>query len=82
MIASFFQSLEREAVAYLLVSGQATVLYGAAAFSEDVELWMTNRMLAARRADRDYWSDIIGELRELRDAGRLMPVGQPVVPPA
>jgi hypothetical protein len=34
MIASFFQSLEREGVAYLLISGQAAVLYGAATFSE------------------------------------------------
>ena len=40
MIANFFQSLERESVAYLLISGQATVLYGAAAFSEDVDLWI------------------------------------------
>ena len=40
MIASFFQSLDREGVAYLLISGQATVLYGAAAFSEDVDLWI------------------------------------------
>jgi hypothetical protein len=40
MIASFFQSLEREGVSYLLISGQATVLYGAAAFSEDIDLWI------------------------------------------
>jgi hypothetical protein len=40
MIANFFQSLDREGVAYLLISGQATVLYGAAAFSEDIDLWI------------------------------------------
>ncbi len=40
MIRSFFQSLERERVAYLLISGQAAVLYGAAVFSEDIDLWV------------------------------------------
>lgn len=40
MIASFFQSLESHSVAYLLISGQATVLYGAATFSEDIDLWI------------------------------------------
>jgi hypothetical protein len=37
---SFFQSLERESVRYLLISGQASILYGAATFSEDVDLWI------------------------------------------
>jgi len=37
MIASFFQSLETRCVAYLLISGQATVLYGAATFPEDMD---------------------------------------------
>jgi hypothetical protein len=40
MIANFFQSLESHRVAYLLISGQATVLYGAATFSEDIDLWI------------------------------------------
>ena len=40
MIANFFQSLESHRVAYLLISGQATVLYGAATFSEDIDLWV------------------------------------------
>jgi hypothetical protein len=37
---SFGRSLEREAVRYLLISGQASILYGAATFSEDVDLWI------------------------------------------
>ena len=37
---SFFRSLETEAVRYLLISGQASILYGAATFSEDVDLWV------------------------------------------
>ncbi len=41
MIASFFRRLEGEAVDYLLISGQATILYGAATFSEDVDLWLS-----------------------------------------
>jgi hypothetical protein len=40
MIENFFRSLEENAVEYLLISGQATVLYGAATFSEDVDLWL------------------------------------------
>ncbi len=47
MIANFFQNLERHGVEHLLISGQATVLYGAATFSEDIDLWVnpteTNR---------------------------------------
>lgn len=40
MIANFFQNLNRSGVEYLLISGQATVLYGAATFSEDIDLWI------------------------------------------
>lgn len=40
MIASFFRSLDSHEVAYLLISGQATVLYGAATFSENIDLWI------------------------------------------
>ena len=58
MIANFFQSLNEGAVDYLLISGQATVLYGAATFSEDIDLWVhptqenCGRFLAALRACR------------------------------
>lgn len=37
---SFFRNLEREGVRYLLISGQASIVYGAATFSEDVDLWI------------------------------------------
>jgi hypothetical protein len=40
MIANFFQSLNSSAVDYLLISGQATVLYGASTFSEDIDIWI------------------------------------------
>lgn len=40
MIASFFQRLEQYGVRYLLISAQATILYGAATFSEDVDIWV------------------------------------------
>lgn len=40
MIANFFQNLNAHSVEYLLISGQATVLYGAATFSEDIDLWL------------------------------------------
>ncbi|MHB8523638.1 MAG: hypothetical protein ACYDH9_23185 [Limisphaerales bacterium] len=56
MIASFFHALSRHDVRYLLISGQATVLYGAATFSEDIDLWVApdkanlGRFLAALQA--------------------------------
>lgn len=37
---NFFRSLTRRGVDALLISGQATVLYGAAPFTEDVDLWV------------------------------------------
>jgi hypothetical protein len=55
MTANFFQSLDRNGVEYLLISGQATVLYGAATFSEDIDLWVNptgknrDRLMAALR---------------------------------
>ena len=56
---NLFRSFERFGVDYLLISGQASILYGAATFSEDIDLWVrpsrTNvrgilSALAARRA--------------------------------
>lgn len=35
-----FRSFEQAGLEYLLISGQATVLYGAATFSEDVDIWI------------------------------------------
>ncbi|MCG8555318.1 MAG: hypothetical protein MJD61_08530, partial [Proteobacteria bacterium] len=40
MIASFFRRLEHHDVKWLLISGQASILYGAATFSEDIDLWL------------------------------------------
>jgi hypothetical protein len=40
MIANFFQNLNAGGIEYLLISGQATVLYGAATFSEDIDIWI------------------------------------------
>ncbi len=37
---NLFRSFERFGVDYLLISGQASILYGAATFSEDVDLWI------------------------------------------
>ena len=56
MIANFFRHLEQYGVKWLLVSGQATILYGAATFSEDIDLWVEptevnlSRFLQALRA--------------------------------
>lgn len=40
MIKKFFQRLNSQGVSYLLISGQAAILYGAATFSEDIDLWV------------------------------------------
>jgi hypothetical protein len=40
MIANFFRSLKEHGVAYLLIGGQTTVLYGASVFSEDIDPWL------------------------------------------
>ncbi len=37
---SLFQSFEKHAVRYLLIRGQAAILYGASTFSEDVDVWL------------------------------------------
>lgn len=50
---SFFRSLDAERVRYLLISGQACVLYGASHFTEDVDLWVEpsgRNLNALRRA--------------------------------
>ncbi|MBI4678608.1 MAG: hypothetical protein HY748_13605 [Elusimicrobia bacterium] len=46
---SLFRSFERSGVDYLLISGQASVLYGAATFSEDIDLWIRPSIGNARR---------------------------------
>lgn len=46
---SFFRALEERRVRYLLISGQATVLHGASAFSEDVDLWVDPATINWRR---------------------------------
>ena len=55
-----FQSFDRARLDYLLISGQASILYGAATFSEDVDLWIrptpsnARRLLAALAARRAH----------------------------
>ena len=48
-----FRSFERFGVDYLLISGQASILYGAATFSEDIDLWVApseSNILRLKRA--------------------------------
>ena len=40
MTRNFFRQLKADKVRYLIISGQATVLYGAATFSEDLDIWL------------------------------------------
>jgi hypothetical protein len=48
-MTSLFRALERKNVSYLLISGQACVLYGASEFTEDIDLWVEPRTRNARR---------------------------------
>ncbi|MBI4351180.1 MAG: hypothetical protein HY550_07055 [Elusimicrobia bacterium] len=41
MIKNFFRCLNASGTRYLLISGQAAVIYGAATFSEDIDLWVS-----------------------------------------
>jgi hypothetical protein len=55
---NLFRNFDRRGVEYLLISGQASILYGAATFSEDVDLWIrpdpanAGRLLGALAACR------------------------------
>lgn len=71
---NLFRSFDRFGLEYLLISGQASVLYGAATFSEDIDLWVRPtapnvkrlaRALAACRA-RAYKLTPRLDLRHLR----------------
>ena len=68
MIANFFQSLSDHGVEYLLISGQATILYGAATFSEDIDLWIhptsenCDRFTAALRACQARFYELTPQL--------------------
>ncbi len=47
-----FAAFERFGVEYLLISGQASILYGAATFSEDVDIWLGPGAANVRRLVR------------------------------
>jgi hypothetical protein len=46
---NLFRRFDRAGVEYLLISGQASVLYGAATFSEDIDLWVRPTAANLRR---------------------------------
>lgn len=58
MIKKFFQRLNSQRVSYLLISGQATILYGAATFSEDIDLWIEPEV--------GNWNKFLRALREIK----------------
>ena len=58
MIKKFFQRLNDEGISYILISGQATVIYGAATFSEDIDLWI--------KPSFEDWDKFLKVVRELR----------------
>lgn len=58
MTKRFFRQLMTDKVRYLLISGQATVLYGASTFSEDVDIWLDHEQNNVRR--------FLSALRKLR----------------
>ncbi|MSP15060.1 MAG: hypothetical protein EXR73_00365 [Myxococcales bacterium] len=44
-----FRSFDRASVRYLLINGQASILYGAASLSEDVDVWTDPRPVNVAR---------------------------------
>ncbi len=57
MMRNFFRALEYSHVQYMLISGQATVLYGAATFSEDIDLWVC--------PEEENWCRFVSVLQEV-----------------
>lgn len=53
----FFLTLNKSDIRYMLISGQATVLYGAATFSEDIDLWVS--------PEPENWQKFIQTLRKI-----------------
>lgn len=45
MIKKFFQALNSSNISYLLISGQATVIYGVSTFSEDIDFYSNKQLL-------------------------------------
>lgn len=58
MIKKFFLCLTQNNIKHLLISGQATVLYGAATFSEDIDLWVSPEL--------ENWQKFIDCLHKLK----------------
>ena len=72
-----FRSFERFGVDYLLISGQDAILYGAAMFSEDVDIWIRPTLENARRLLRAL-AAVQGRVYKLTPAltrKNLMPPG-------
>lgn len=70
MIKKFFLSLRQFYVQYMLISGQATVLYGAATFSEDIDIWVSPEV--------ENWQKFIQVLQKL--GARIYKVTPPLKP--
>ena len=58
MIKSFFHNLNSHKVNYILISGQAAVLYGAATFSEDIDIWVSPEI--------ENWNKFLGVLKKFK----------------
>jgi len=73
------RAFDEAGVKYLIIGGQAAVVYGASQFTQDADLLAArNAPLAEiqaamdeeksmyQRANRDYWKPLLKELREIR----------------
>ncbi|MBI2438728.1 MAG: hypothetical protein HYV36_07955 [Lentisphaerae bacterium] len=56
MTRNFFRQLKADKVRYLLISGQATVLYGATTFSEDLDIWLYPQHANLQRFIKALWT--------------------------
>jgi len=58
MIKKFFHGLNSKNISYLLISGQASILYGASTFSEDIDLWV--------KPQPDNWNRFLNVLASVK----------------
>jgi len=65
---NFFRTLDLFGVQYMIISGQAAILYGAATFSEDIDLWVA--------PEKENWEKLMKLLRKF--AGRVYKLTPPI----
>jgi hypothetical protein len=77
-VANGERVLAKDSVAHRAASQLAATSDLDPNLEDELEEWFDARMAPLRRADRRFWRTVIDELRDLRNAGRLVAEGTPV----